>query len=1172
MTPAVLAFLAISPLGCTPSASVTADRLATEYRRDPAGIATSKPRLSWKLEATDPGSRGAKLSGYRVIAAATPEKLRDEKDLLWDTGIVKGDGLPTGQIEYGGSPLASRQHVWWKVRLWDERGRDAGWSEPGTFSIGLLEQSDWQAQWIGLDAQPAAPLTEDRRAQLRGLPWIRQPGGPARQARTSYFRGEFELDPGAIKNAYFAGSVDQTGKLSINGKPAANLTRWEMIAPIDVTASLRAGKNVIGIEVTNQDGFNPAATGLLVIEFANGTTREVQLNESFKRSDTAAAGWDQPGAAPSGWQAVEVARGQPWGGNRNIEHFMAPSPFMRATFKPDGRKTVARATLYATALGVYQAHLNGKRIGNDEMTPGWTEYSKRVYHQTYDVTGMMTSGENCLGVTLGDGWYAGLMGYTGKRRYYGNAARFKGQLEIEYTDGSRETLTTGPSWRATFGPILYTDNYLGSSYDARRELTGWDTPGYDASGWAPVELGMAKAKPRIADVTEKVRSLASAGFRVGPDVLGDPCYGVVKTLRVNYTVGGAAKALTFREGESVNFPRPGENGPIVITKAEFGEPPAAASTMVIEPQPGEPVRRFEELAAKKVTELRPGCYVFDMGQNLVGWTRLAVNGKAGQRLTVRHAEMLNPDGTLYTANLRGATQVDFYTLKDGFQKLEPPFTFHGFQYVEVSGLTEKPDASMVTGIVAHTDMTPTGTFTCSEPLVNQLVHNIVWGQKGNYFEVPTDCPQRDERLGWTGDAQFFINAASYNFDIASFMSRWLKTLAQDSQFEDGTFAHVSPKVNERGGSTAWGDAAIVCTHALYRTYGDARIVKDNYEPMLRYMAWLDTKTTNGIAKVGGFGDWVNLGDPTSPDLIDTAYRAELCRMMSEMAMVVGKSDDADRFAKAREATIAAFRARFLAADGSLKESGQTGYALAFTMGLIPEASREASAQHYSSAIEKKNWHLATGFIGTPRLLPGLAEAGQDAVAQRLLLNDDYPSWLYQVKLGATTMWERWDGWTPEQGFQDVGMNSFNHYAFGAVGDYLYGRLAGISSLEPGYRKILIAPRPQLDAFRTAKDLPWPAVKHVDATYDSPSGKIRSAWKSSGPSAMTYEITIPPNTTAEVRLPVRTAGMTGGMAATLTEAGRPLPAEGVTLVSGPSSQSPYFVLSVVSGSYRFVVKD
>ncbi len=1148
--------------GCAAGSSVRPESLLCEYRPNPQGIASLRPRFSWKLAAQDWERRGLRQSAYRVTVARSADDLNDPKRLVWDTGEVRGErGSRTSQVEYSGAELVSRDRLWWRVNVWDQDGRESGWSETASFSVGLVDQAQWRAAWIGLDAEPAAPLTNAVRGELRSLPWIRQPGGPERGERVAYFRAEFDLPetgrPGAIEAAWLAGTADMIGTVTINSAAVGELSRWEPVRPIDVRAALVPGRNAIGVRVENHDGFNPAVTGMLVVRLGDGSEKRVVLDKSWQFSTKPTSGWDRAGlsaADGSGWKPVEESRGQPWGGSRNTEHFMPPAPYLRTVFEPVKGKEIRRATLYATALGLYECRLNGRRIGDAEFAPGWTEYSKRVEHQTYDVTAMLKPGVNCLGAVLGDGWYAGLMGYTGKRRFYGGPARFMAQLEIEYTDGSRDTISTGPGWKAAFGPILHTDNYMGSEYDSRLEMPGWDTPSFDARAWRTIQMGLAnERRAREADVTAKIVAAMKDGglsLIVGPQALGDPAFNVPKTLRVEYTAGGVSKSLSLREGETLALPRPGDTGPIVITRAIFGEPtPPPVPVFVIEPQSGESVKRFEELSAIAVSEPRAGRYVFDLGQNMVGWARLRVNGVSGQRLVVRHAEMLNPDGTLYTSNLRGATATDFFTLKGGAQTLEPPFTFHGFRYVEITGLTSKPEPSMVTGIVAHTAMRRAGTFATSNDLVNHLVRNIVWGQKGNYFEVPTDCPQRDERLGWTGDAQFFVNTAAYTFDIASFMQRWLKTLNQDSQFEDGTYAHVSPKVAERGGSTAWGDAAIVCTHAMYTSYGDTRVISDNYDAMGRYMAWLDTKTTDGIAKVGGFGDWLNLGDPTSPDLIDTAYRANLYRIMSEMAGAIGKSDDAARFDAAHTATVAAFRARFVNADGSLNDSGQTGYALAFTMGLFPDDLREKAGTHFAAAIASKNNHLATGFIGTPRLLPGLYAAGQSPIAARLLMNDDYPSWLFQVKLGATTMWERWDGWTPEKGFQDVGMNSFNHYAFGSVGDYLYRHVAGIAPLAPGYSRVLVAPT------LTA------GLDHADATYDSIAGTIKSSWRRVK-GGVEYDITIPPNVTAEIRL-------AAGAGENVTEGGRSIDhAEGLTLIPAGRDAAR---MTVGSGTYHFAVR-
>ena len=1115
-----LLILPLSFGACAPAGSIRPTDLAAEFRTNPVGIGTPHPRLSWSLTPRDPEARSLEQHAYRVVAAFDPRDLRDPDQqpdrLAFDTGLVDGQpGRDTRSVAYAGKPLGSRATLFWRVMVVDQAGKPSPWSDIATLSLGLLRREDWHAQWIGLDADPQPPLTQQRRDYFRRLPWARAPGGPERAPRVAHIRGEFSLPQGELKSAYFAGTADQFATVRINGQDAARITRWDLLTPFDVTPLLRRGSNAVAVTILNEDGHNPAVSGAVIVTMSDGSEHAFAIDKSclFASANGAepAKGWDMPGYKGPTHGPVEISGSQPWGAHRNTEHFLPPVPYLRTTFQTAPGKTIANATLYSTALGVYEARLNGREVSEDVLSPGWTEYTKRVYHQTYDVTHLLLQGTNCLGVLLGDGWYAGQLGFTGRREFYGGPARFLGQLEIQYTDGSTQIIPTSPEWKAAFGAWNHADLYLGVDYDARRELHGWDSPAFDDRQWSPVATGLANQRSaRSADVTDKVRAALAGGnsFIVGPAVLGDPAYGVVKTLTVDYRVGQSANSISLREGERLSLPRPGESGELTILRALFAEPtPPTPAEIAIEPNPGEPMRRHENLVARSVSEPKPGRFVFDLGQNIVGWPRLSVTGRAGQRLVVRYAERLNPDGTLYTSNLRGATSTDFFTLADGPQTIEPKFTFHGFQYVEITGLDAPPQPDMVTGVVVHTLLPHAGFFSSSNPLLDRLVLNTKWGQKGNYLDVPTDCPQRDERLGWTGDAQFFMNAAAYNFDIASFMSRWLRTLVHDAQLPDGTFAHVAPNVAQGGGSTAWGDAAIVCTHAMHRIYGDVRILGDHYDPMKRYIDWLDSKTTAGIAKVGGFGDWVNLGDPTNQELIDTAYRAELLRMMSEIAAILGKSDDQARFSRSRDETIAAFRARFIADDGSLLDSGQTGYALLFTMpGLLEDAKRPGAAEGFRRAMARTNNKLATGFIGTPRLVPALFEAGLHDLAQTLLLNEEYPGWLFQVKLGATTMWERWDGWTPDRGFQDVGMNSFNHYAFGSVADALYANVAGIRTAAPGFAKVVLEPHP------------IPGLDHARADYQSVRGPIRSAWKRT-PRGVRYDIEIPPGIEAEIGLPL-----------------------------------------------------
>ena len=443
---------------------------------------------------------------------------------------------------------------------------------------------------------------------------------------------------------------------------------------------------------------------------------------------------------------------------------------------------------------------------------------------------------------------------------------------------------------------------------------------------------------------------------------------------------------------------------------------------------------------------------------MVGWVRLKVEGEAGTEVTLRHAEALNPDGTVYTTNLRSARQADTYILKgEGEEVYEPRFTFHGFRYVEVTGYPGEPPLGAITGRVVHSATPPAGSFECSSPMVNKLQENIVWGQRGNFLSVPTDCPQRDERLGWTGDAQVFVRTAAFNMDVAAFFEKWMVDV-QDAQSPEGAFPDVAPLLRGSGlidlrwGAPAWGDAGVIVPWTIYRTYDDTRIVERHYSAMARWMEYLYEANPDLIRKNrmgNNYGDWLSpKGDLTPKDLLATAYWAYDAKLMAEMAGATGRSDDAREYRDLNENIRAAFEETYVSPDGRIKGDTQTGYLLALHMDLLPEELRSAAAEHLVRTIEREDWHLTTGFAGVGYLCPVLTEAGYTDVAYRLLENETYPSWGYTVKNGATTIWERWDGWTEENGFQSPNMNSFNHYSLGSVGEWLYRYVAGIDLGEP----------------------------------------------------------------------------------------------------------------------------
>jgi alpha-L-rhamnosidase len=1069
---ALLAALPIPAAPAAPAEGIAADNLRCEYRTNPLGIGVVQPRLSWVVQAP-PGARGVVQSAYRILVASSSQLLEQNQGDLWDsTPVTSSD---TNQIVYAGKPLAARQACWWKVQLTDGKGAAGPWSAPAFWTIGLLADADWKAKWIGFPLPSDSTLPEEAVKRLQKQKWFIAPwNNDKARPQTGYFRKEFTLPEGSANAKVFVRlSPNQIADVAVNGTVVGHSYRWASTESIDASAAVQPGANVLTLTILQEDGYAPGGCGEIAIEAEGAAPQLIPLDESLTVYRTLPAGWEKPGFGGGKAEHASPSELDPWQTAIATFHRLTPASYLRAEFTAD--KPVRRALLYSTALGAYEFRLNGRKVGNDVLTPGWPEFGHRTYYQTYDVTPLVKPGANVAGAILGDGWYASALGYVSLRNYYGGYPHLRAQLEIEYEDGTIQTVATDDQWQGSGGPIRHADIYLGSVYDSTREIPGWDEAGKPPGDWKPVVT-----KWESAD-----------GGRWGP--------------------------------------------------------PAA-----LQAQPNEPARALETLPTVKVTEPEPNVYVFDLGQNMVGWPRLHLNGKPGQAVTVTQGEMLNPNGTVYTTNLRSAMAADLYTLKGGEQTLEPAFTSHGFRYVAIRGLDANPGEKAVEGVVVHSDMVRTGDFSCSSELVNQLYKNIIWGHKGNYLYIPSDCPQRDERLGWTGDTQFFIPTAIYNYDISGFFTSWLTSM-EDSQDGSGFFPNVAPVIAGGGGSsTAWGDAAIICAYNIYRAYGDTRVISDHWKGLTRYMQWIADKKTNpeGVTDVNGFGDWLNLGSTATLPVINSAYQVYRCQLMAEMARAIGKADEADRYdqlgAKQKE-----IFARFVTPEGKIKESGQTAFALAFTMDLLPPDTRAAAAQSFVDSIKETKGHLGTGFIGTPRLLPALHQAGHDDVAYQLLLQETYPSWLFQVKNGATTMWERWNGWTPEAGFEDMRMNSFNHYAFGAVAEYLYRYVAGIDTDGIGYRKITLAPQPQ------------PGLTFAKASYASINGPITSEWhQAEGGGSFTLDVTIPPNTTATVRVPADEGR-------NITESDRPAAqSPGVTLQKREKDAATF---EVGSGSYRFQVR-
>ena len=740
-----------------------------------------------------------------------------------------------------------------------------------------------------------------------------------------------------------------------------------------------------------------------------------------------AATWEMGLLRRSDWLGEWI--GSPMAGG---PYSIPPVPHLRREF--DVRHPVARARLYVTALGVHEFEINAQRVGRDVFAPGRTEYTKRVPYHVHDVTLLLREGANACGAILGDGWYCGHL-HSDPRQTYGDRPGLLAQIVIEFTDGSPPlTVATDGSWRAGEGPIRSSDMLMGEDYDARLEIPGWSSAGFDDSGWRPA---VRFADPGIAIVAHRAP----------------------------------------------------------------------------------PIRPVRELKPVKppIVSANKRRHIFDLGQNMVGRVRLRIrNAKPGQTIDLRHTEMLDKDGKPYVLALRTARATDHYTTKGGGEEFfEPRFTFHGFRYVEVRDYPGGgPTVDDVTGVVLQSDLEETGEFECSDPMIDQLQSNILWSQRGNFLDIPTDCPQRDERLGWTGDAQVFLPTAAFNMDVANFFTKWLTDVA-DAQFEDGRIPSVVPFVaslNHEGGP-AWSDACVICPWTVYQHYGDARVLADGWPTMTRFMDFLRQRCVNFIRadehwKWKGYGDWLSINADTPSDFIGTAFYAYCAVLMSKMAKVLGREDEADSYDSLLYDVGNAFNARFVDDAGNLTVRTQTAYLLALHFDLLDERRRAAAVDSLVADIESRGTHLSTGFVGTPYLNEVLTRFGRSDVAYALLHQTTFPSWLYPITQGATTTWERWDAWTHDKGFSDTGMNSFNHYAFGAVGAWMYATIGGIrlDPSRPAFKHVIIRPQPI-----------GSRLTHARAALRSMYGRIESSWRVDGDS-FTLNVTIPPNTTATIYVP------------------------------------------------------
>ncbi len=1078
--------------------------MQTDHMTDPIGIDSQPPVFSWKLEA--PETRGQKQTAYRIQVADSKENLNSGKT-VWDSSFVASD--ETLDIPYAGTALAPSTRYYWQVEIKDKDGKIFT-SDTALFETGLMDSGWSGAKWISrsepksdgyfrltsfsLDfdytiVNSAASILFGGKSDgdfymwqisafswhndLRLRPHICQSGGFSEIAgvtlesdKTNAYKKHhmtIECKEGVVKT-YHDGTLKDTRTLSglELGFIGFRCASPESFTVDNVVVKDGAGKSLLNADFNdgNLNGFTgiPIVDGALSLDSAK-LSSSILLRKS------------------SGELKTESA------------------PMFRKDFTVNAAKTVKSARLYATAAGTYDAYINGKRVTDSVLNPGMTAYDDHLLYQTFDVTDLIKSGDNAIGVYLGHGWFNRAL------RGFGSALAFYGKLAVFYTDGTSDIIVSDDSWSFyRYGPILDDDLFNGFKYDAQieKKLDGWNEPGFDDSGWD------------------------------APNIL-------------------AANKIVSN-----------------------GQTPAIIAQNI------PLIRPTIELPALSVTEPEKGVFVYDFGQNIAGVVRVSASAPAGTVLKLRHAEILNREnmagatgepGTIYTGNLPRAEATDTYTFRGDKEKetFEPFFTYHGFRYLEITGLDEPLPLSDVTALLLMSDLDQTSEFVSSNPLVNRLYLNSLWSARDNFISVPTDCPQRGERFGWTGDAQIFARTGSYLMDVNAFYQKYCMDM-RDTSTNNRIIADVSPasvgngwygQGDRKGATNGWGDAIIIIPYQMYMQYGNKSVLTENYETMCNWMDYLVSTSKDYIRDESWTGDWLPVGEPKSPiALTDTAFCAYSASLLSEISTILGKTDKADEYRALYENYRTAWRAKFLTGGKGGKTicGTQTSYVLGIKFGLFNEDEKAQAAENLAKNIKSRGWHLTTGFLGLSYLNPVLSDTGYSDVAYKLLEQEEYPSWLYSVTTGSTTIWESWYAFrTYADGSSEANGESYNHFSYGAVSEWLFRYVLGIERDENAvaYKHILLKP-----TFGGS-------FTHANGSYDSVRGKIESGWtldKESG--AFTYHAVVPANTTATLYLPAESAE------SAVTEGGKPVSeSEGVTFVSYKDGAMIY---ELESGSYDFAV--
>ena len=1088
--------------------------LQCESKPSAIGLTETSPRLSWQDVAAVPGARGQYQTAYQIQAASSSQLLAGNQGDLWDTGQVATN--QTSEISYAGSMLTSDQACYWHVRVWDESGQPSAWSAPAFWTMGLLLTNSpvalAQITWVAQGTFANNSVFSLAGAVSNEVYGVDFGGSGARTTANGYKFSDYATSgnmsvAGAPPSfgGYLTGGAT-TGDAALNsilthgvyGGAANtgtlnNLTvgqAYTVLALLDDTRGGAAGGSTFTVtdgvtsSPSQQYAFangTPSVGGYVMGTFtATATTQSytienganTQFNVVLLESNLAPAAGSSNYVLQSKWTGQWIGRDDaPSYNNTNDGKTYFAATQVRKDFNLS--QMPVRADLYVTSLGLVEPHLNGTKVGSDYFVPGWTDYTKRVYYRTYDVTSLLQPGSNTVGAILGDGWFRGNVSILGQN-YYGTKTRLCAELHLIYAAGTNQVIVSDGSWKAGFGPIRQSDIQSGEVYNAPLEAPGWDSPGFTNASW----------------------SLVTTGAQLAPLIVAAPA---------------------------------------------------------------EPVATNQTVIPIAITQPQAGLYVVNFGQNFAGWARFTITNQApGSAIVMRFGEWLNPDGTVSRANLRSAAATDTYICKGGVEIWEPHFTYHGFQYVEVQGLAQAPTTNNFTGVAVHSGLTEAGSFQCSNDLINHIYSNMLWTVRANTFDIPTDCPQRDERMGWC-DGTEVMRSGMFFAQGENFYGKWYQDMV-DGKLDATTFPQMAPTPHKNFGfASGWSDCGVLVPYWLYQTYGNTRVASRFYADMQSHLQHYAATAVNYIGQSGSYGDWLAVDGSTPGNLVSTAFYAGCASDMAQMAQALGKTSDAATYGQLFTNIAAAFQANFVASDGTVGSGSESGYVLALYFNLLTPAQRTLAAAKLVGAVGAQNGHISTGMVTTHWLLPVLASIGRSDLAYQMLAKTDYPSWGFWINLGATTMWEQWnsvnaDG-TVNTNCYNYPMDSLDHANFGTCVEWFYQGILGIDLLQPGFSKVLINPQP------------GGALTFAQGYYDSIQGRIASAWQVTN-NVLTLKVTIPANTTAQINVPTTNA-------TAITESGLAAASSpGVTyigvsncIVAGVSTNT-YAVYVVGSGNYVF----